>query len=213
MLQSCSILSMILIMNLNFSKKNLFWFITISIAKWSLFNNSCTICLNLKIYELTSHGLEDPWVTNKQPYLIDWCVCLQIYPNSMMHSSKLNYSHGEQKGAICGRQTWTTTSWHNKHPIMNCGSLENQTLAQGSVGRRSIYQSLVVFKMKDRYPIVINWVYTHLLIGVQYLSNNQFGYNNHSSWSFKKSKNFPKFHQIFWVNSFMKIICSLKFLK
>jgi hypothetical protein len=54
-----------------------------------------------------------------------------IYPNSMMHSSKLHYFHGEQRGAICVRQTWTTTSWHNKHPIMKCGSLDIQILAQG----------------------------------------------------------------------------------
>jgi hypothetical protein len=53
--------------------------ITISIARQSLFNNSCIICLNLKIYEITSHGSEDPWVTNKQFSLIDWCVCLQKY--------------------------------------------------------------------------------------------------------------------------------------
>jgi hypothetical protein len=77
MLQSCSILHMILIMRLNFS--NFYLFITIWIAKLSLFNNSCTICLDFKIYEITSHGLEDPWVTNKLPSLIDWCVCLQKY--------------------------------------------------------------------------------------------------------------------------------------
>jgi hypothetical protein len=47
------------------------------------------------------------------------------YPNSMMHSSKLNYSHAEQRGEICARQTRTTTSWHNKHPIMKCGPLED----------------------------------------------------------------------------------------
>jgi hypothetical protein len=49
----------------------LFIFITISIARRLLFNNYCTICLNFKIYEITSHGLEDPWVTNKLPSLID----------------------------------------------------------------------------------------------------------------------------------------------
>jgi hypothetical protein len=51
--------------------------IKISITRWSLFNNSCTLCLNLKNYEIISHGLEDPRVINKQTYLIDWCVCLQ----------------------------------------------------------------------------------------------------------------------------------------
>jgi hypothetical protein len=49
----------------------LFIFITISIARWSSINNSCTICLNLKIYEIMFHGLEDPWVTNKLPPLVD----------------------------------------------------------------------------------------------------------------------------------------------
>jgi len=52
-------------------------------------------------------------------------VCKNVYPNSMMHSSKLNYSYGEQRGAICARQVGTTTSWHNKHLIMKCGSLED----------------------------------------------------------------------------------------
>jgi hypothetical protein len=42
-----------------------------------IIQNSCIICLNLKIYETTSHSLEDPKVANKQPSLIDWCVCLQ----------------------------------------------------------------------------------------------------------------------------------------
>ncbi len=59
-------------MHLNFSK-----FIKNLIARRSLFNNSCTICLNFKNYETISHGLEDPMVTNKLPSLIDWCVCLQ----------------------------------------------------------------------------------------------------------------------------------------
>jgi len=77
MLQSCSILNMILIMHLNFSTFILFWFIKISITRWSLFNNSCTLCLNLKNYETISHDLEGPRVTNKQRSLIDWCVCLQ----------------------------------------------------------------------------------------------------------------------------------------
>jgi hypothetical protein len=35
----------------------------------------------------------------------------------MMHFSKINYSYGEQRGAICARQATTTTPWHNKHPI------------------------------------------------------------------------------------------------
>jgi hypothetical protein len=56
-------------------------------------------------------------------------VCKNVYPNSMMHSSKLNYSYGEERGAICARQARTTTSWHNKHLIMKCGSLEDSTLA------------------------------------------------------------------------------------
>jgi hypothetical protein len=55
-------------------------------------------------------------------------VCKNVYPNSMMHFSKLNYSHGEERGAICARRIRTTTSWHNKHPIMKCGSLKDQTL-------------------------------------------------------------------------------------
>jgi hypothetical protein len=76
-----------------------------------------------------------------------------------------------------------------------------------------LYQSSMIFKMKDKYPTLINWVYTHLLIGFQYFSNNHFWYNNHSSWNFKKLKNFAKFHQFFWVKIFMKIICSLKLLK
>ncbi len=58
-----------------------------------------------------------------------------------------------------------------------------------------LYQSSLVFKMKDKYPIVINWVYTHLLIGFQCFSNNRFWYNNHGSWNLKKSKSFPKFHK------------------
>jgi hypothetical protein len=77
MLQSCSILNMILIMHLNFFTFFLFWFIKISIARWSLLNNSCTLCSNLKKYEIISHDLEDPRVTNKLPSLIHWCVCLQ----------------------------------------------------------------------------------------------------------------------------------------
>jgi hypothetical protein len=56
-------------------------------------------------------------------------ACKNVSPNSMMHSSKLNYSNGEQRGAICARRTRTTTSWHNKHPIMKCVSLEDYTLA------------------------------------------------------------------------------------
>jgi hypothetical protein len=32
---------------------------------------------------------------------------IQIY---MMHSSKLNHSYSEQRGAICARQTGTTTN-------------------------------------------------------------------------------------------------------
>ncbi len=75
MLQTCSILHMILIMRLNFSN---FLFIYYNLNCKTI-NNSCIICLNLKIYEITFHGLEDPWVTNKQPSLIDWCVCLQKY--------------------------------------------------------------------------------------------------------------------------------------
>jgi hypothetical protein len=55
----------------------LFWFIKISIARWSLLNNSYSLCLNLKKYEIISHDLEDPRVTNKLPSLINWCVCLQ----------------------------------------------------------------------------------------------------------------------------------------
>jgi hypothetical protein len=45
-------------------------------------------------------------------------VYKNVYPNSIMHFSKLNYFHGEERGAICVRQTRTTTSWHNKHPLM-----------------------------------------------------------------------------------------------
>jgi hypothetical protein len=63
-----------------------------------------------------------------------------------------------------------------------------------------------------RFPMVINWVYTHLFIGSQYFSNNQIWYKNHGSWNFKKSRNFSKFYQMFLVNSFMKIVCSLKLL-
>jgi hypothetical protein len=52
-------------------------------------------------------------------------VCKNAYPNSMMHSSKLNYSYGEKRGAICARQAGTTTPLHNKHPIKKCGSLKD----------------------------------------------------------------------------------------
>jgi len=48
-------------------------------------------------------------------------ACKNVDSNSMMHSSKLNYSHGEQRGAICARQIRTTTSWHTK----KCGSLKD----------------------------------------------------------------------------------------
>jgi hypothetical protein len=43
----------------------------------------------------------------------------------MMHFSKINYSYGEQRGAICARQARTTTPWHNKHPIKKSGSLKD----------------------------------------------------------------------------------------
>jgi len=56
-------------------------------------------------------------------------ACKNVYPNSMMHFPKLNYSYGEHRGAICARQIGTTTSWHNKHPIMKCGLLKDQILA------------------------------------------------------------------------------------
>ncbi len=131
MLQSCSILNMILIMCLNFSTFFLFWFIKISIARWSLFNNWCTLCLNLINYETISHGLEDPKVTNKQPSLIDWCVCLQKCIskfNDALLKVKL-FSWWVEGCNMCARRIQTTTSWHNKHAIMKCGSLKDQTLA------------------------------------------------------------------------------------
>jgi len=79
MLQSCSILSMILIIHLNCSINYFifYWFIKISITRRPLFNNSCTICINLTNYETTCHGLENSMVPSKLPSLIDWCVCLQ----------------------------------------------------------------------------------------------------------------------------------------
>jgi hypothetical protein len=78
-----------------------------------------------------------------------------------------------------------------------------------------LYQSLTIFRMKDKYPTIINWVFTHLFIGFQYLSTNQIWYNNHGFWNFLKymTWNFPKFHKKIWVNYFMKIICCLKLLK
>jgi len=74
MLQNCSILNMILITRLNFS----------DFFSFDLLKSNCKtiiihafLCLNLRIYGTTFHGLEDPKVTNKLPSLIDECVCLQ----------------------------------------------------------------------------------------------------------------------------------------
>ncbi len=84
----------------------------------------------------------------------------------------------------CLYLTWKNVKFRLRDPILVLGG--------------GLYQSSsIFFKMKNKYPIVINWVYTHLLISFQYCSNNQFWYNNHGSWNLKKSKNFPKFHQFF----------------
>lgn len=90
-------------------------------------------------------------MTNKLPSLIDRRVCLQkcilkfnddlidrcvygcknVYPNLMMHSSKLNHSYNEQSRwvqYVQGRLGPQQTSLHNKHPIRKCELLEAQTL-------------------------------------------------------------------------------------
>jgi hypothetical protein len=39
---------------------------------------------------------------------------------------------------------------------------------------KGLYQASTVFGMKDKYPMVTKWVYTHLLIGFQYFQITNF---------------------------------------
>jgi hypothetical protein len=71
-----------------------------------------------------------------------------------------------------------------------------------------LYQCSTIFKRRDKYATIINWVYTHLFFGFQYFSNNQFLYNTMVLEISKSQGTFQSF-----VNSFMTIVYSLKLLK
>jgi hypothetical protein len=78
---------------------------------------------------------------------------------------------------------------------------------------RGPYQASIVFKVKDKYPMVTKWVYTHLLIGSQYFQITNLDTMTMVLEIKKCQGTFQSLAKFFFVNSFMKIICSLKLLK
>jgi hypothetical protein len=56
-----------------------------------------------------------------------------------------------------------------------------------------LYQAWTILKMRDKYPMVTKWVYTHLLIGSQYFQITNFNTITMVLEINKKSRNFPKF--------------------
>ncbi len=148
-----------------------------------------------------------------------------VLKNNLWNSN--NFAHGAKdldlfitiyfaKGFLNGRKKiiiWCVAC--TTHTYLTCftWNVKFKPKDPNSILGGGLYQFLMVFKIKDKYPLVINWVYTHLLISFEYCSNNQFWYNNHGSWNFKKSRNFPMLCQFLFINSSTKIIYSLKYFK
>ncbi len=69
---------------------------------------------------------------------------------------------------------------------------------------RGLYQASIVFRMKDRYPVVTKWVYTHLFIGSQYFQITNFDTITMVIEIFKSQKSFQSsvifFCQLFHEN-------------